>query len=56
MVGHQGQQGLLSYPYTKYNYVKNVFIDYFLYHFHLCKMSTKLLMISIVEAQLEYPT
>ncbi len=55
MVGRQGQQGLLCWPYKKLNSVKNVFIDY-LGIILICVMSTKLSMISLVEVELEYPT
>ncbi len=55
VVGRQGQRGLLCWPYKKYNWVKHVFIDYLTIIF-ICVMSTKLSMISLVEAELEYPT
>ncbi len=52
VVGRQGQQGLLVWPYIKYNCVKNVFI-YYLGIIFICVMSTKLSMISLVEGELE---
>ncbi len=55
MVGRQGQQGLLCWPYKKLNCVKNVCIDYLGIIF-ICVMSTELPMISLIEAELEYPT
>ncbi len=56
VVGHQGQQGPLCWPYKKKkNCVKNIFCDYLGIIF-ICVMSTKLPIICLVEAELEYPT
>ncbi len=54
VAGRQEKQGLLCWPYKKYNCVKNIFID--LDIIFICVMSTKLPMISLVEVELQYPT
>ncbi len=52
----RGSRGTLSAgPIKKKNCVKNIFIDY-LGIILICVMSTKLPMIRLVVAELEYPT
>ncbi len=55
VVGRQGQQGLLCWPYKKLN-CENLFCIDYLGIIFICVMSTKLPRISLVEAELENPT